>query len=325
MCSRCDEISDKAAHEWDEGVITTEPTCTEEGMKTYTCEACGKTKTESIAALGHSYGEWSVTMEPDCVNTGVQQRVCSVCQYVDSKVIPANGHNYGKWTVTKDSTCSEYGTKERTCVDCGNKDYETIEKKAHTYGAWQYDDVYHWRICTKCNEASTKSKHMINSEKECSVCGYLQPSNGLAFTLNSDGKSYAVSGIGTCTDSEIIIPSQYQGLPVTEIKQSALREKSAITKIVMQDGIERIGAFAFLGCKNLKEVIIPSSVEYIGDKAFRLCKLTNAVFENTEGWSVAITENGKKTALDSAVLASPETAATYLIDKYLDFYWFCEK
>ena len=51
----CDEVADKAAHEWDEGAITTEPTCTEDGVKTYTCEVCGKTKTESVTALGHDF------------------------------------------------------------------------------------------------------------------------------------------------------------------------------------------------------------------------------------------------------------------------------
>ena len=40
-------------HTWDEGVVTTEPTCTEAGVKTYTCTACKETKTEAVAALGH--------------------------------------------------------------------------------------------------------------------------------------------------------------------------------------------------------------------------------------------------------------------------------
>ncbi len=41
------------AHEWDEGKVTTEATCTTAGVKTFTCELCGNTKTESITALGH--------------------------------------------------------------------------------------------------------------------------------------------------------------------------------------------------------------------------------------------------------------------------------
>ena len=40
-------------HTWDEGKVTTEPTCTKAGVKTYTCTVCKETKTEAIAALGH--------------------------------------------------------------------------------------------------------------------------------------------------------------------------------------------------------------------------------------------------------------------------------
>ena len=42
-------------HTWDDGVITTEPTCTEAGVKTFTCTGCGETKTEPVDALGHNY------------------------------------------------------------------------------------------------------------------------------------------------------------------------------------------------------------------------------------------------------------------------------
>ena len=41
------------AHEWDEGEVTTEATCTTAGVKTFTCAKCGATKTEEITALGH--------------------------------------------------------------------------------------------------------------------------------------------------------------------------------------------------------------------------------------------------------------------------------
>ena len=47
-CSRCDSINAKEAHKWNDGEITTPPTTTEEGIKTYTCEVCGTAKTESV-------------------------------------------------------------------------------------------------------------------------------------------------------------------------------------------------------------------------------------------------------------------------------------
>ena len=50
-CSHCDEVSDKAAHTWDQGSVTKEATSSEKGTMTYTCTVCGATKTEEIAKL----------------------------------------------------------------------------------------------------------------------------------------------------------------------------------------------------------------------------------------------------------------------------------
>lgn len=53
----CDEVIDKAAHTWDNGTITAEPTCTEKGEKTYTCTVCKATKTEEIATTEHTFSD----------------------------------------------------------------------------------------------------------------------------------------------------------------------------------------------------------------------------------------------------------------------------
>lgn len=55
-CEHTDEISEKAVHTWDEGVVTTAPTATDTGVKTFTCTICEKTKTETVAALGAATG-----------------------------------------------------------------------------------------------------------------------------------------------------------------------------------------------------------------------------------------------------------------------------
>ena len=47
----------EAAHTWDAGVVTTEPTHLAAGVKTYTCTVCGATKTEAVAKVAHTYGE----------------------------------------------------------------------------------------------------------------------------------------------------------------------------------------------------------------------------------------------------------------------------
>ena len=53
----CDEVTDKAAHTWDNGTITAEPTCTAKGEKTYTCTVCSATKTEEIATTDHTFSD----------------------------------------------------------------------------------------------------------------------------------------------------------------------------------------------------------------------------------------------------------------------------
>ena len=53
----CDEVIDKAAHTWDNGNITKEPTCTAKGEMTYTCTVCKATKTEEIATTYHTFSD----------------------------------------------------------------------------------------------------------------------------------------------------------------------------------------------------------------------------------------------------------------------------
>ena len=76
------------------GVETRAPTCTVEGVTTYTCSKCGESYTEAIATIPHNYGEGMETQAPDCTNAGVTTYTCTVCGDVKTEDIPANGHNY---------------------------------------------------------------------------------------------------------------------------------------------------------------------------------------------------------------------------------------
>ena len=95
-----------AAHEhsWGEGKVTKEATCTEAGVRTYTC-SCGETKTEEIPALGHDWGEPSYTWAEDnsaCVAARVCKRDGSHSESESAKPIES---------VTKEPTCTEKGEK----------------------------------------------------------------------------------------------------------------------------------------------------------------------------------------------------------------------
>lgn len=78
-----------SAHTWGEGMVTTEPTCTEDGVKTYTCSVCNETKTETITATGHQWDEGVVTREPTYTEDGEKTFTCAICRTIRTETIPA--------------------------------------------------------------------------------------------------------------------------------------------------------------------------------------------------------------------------------------------
>lgn len=103
-----------------------------------------------------------------------------------------------------------------------------------------------------------------------------EASKGLHMLLNEDKKSYSVGGIGNCRDKDIVIPSTYNGLPVTGIWGNAFWHHTTITSVVIPNSIKTIGHAAFEGCTALTSVTIPNSVSKINTYAFYNCKsLTN--------------------------------------------------
>ena len=89
-------------HSWDSGIVTEQATCTEDGVRTFTCATCGETRTEVIEAWGHNYV--TEVTEPTCTEQGYTTVICYGCN--DSTVsdyTEALGHNY------EDGYCSACG------------------------------------------------------------------------------------------------------------------------------------------------------------------------------------------------------------------------
>ena len=97
-----------------------------------------------------------------------------------------------------------------------------------------------------------------------------EPSKDLEFTLLSDGKSYAVTGIGECQDDYIVIPSEHEGYPVTRIGKMAFSSEDIIGATI-PDSVNCIEERAFAGLVYFKSVIIPDSVTEIGNSVFANC------------------------------------------------------
>ena len=99
-CSVCNEVLvaqteiPAKGHSWNEGVITTAPTCKDKGVKTFTCTVCHTTKTEEVSATGHTV-VIDPAVKPTCTTPGkTEGKHCSVCNtvIVAQQEIPAKGH-----------------------------------------------------------------------------------------------------------------------------------------------------------------------------------------------------------------------------------------
>ena len=106
-------------HTWDAGVETTPPTCTEAGVKTYTCSVCSETTTEPIAALGHDFVAGTV-VPPSCTTAGYTVYECSRCDATENRdEVPATGHTAGASNLTVAPTASSEGQIDSVCANCG--------------------------------------------------------------------------------------------------------------------------------------------------------------------------------------------------------------
>lgn len=97
------------------------------------------------------------------------------------------------------------------------------------------------------------------------------PSQGLRYEINEDGETCTITGIGTCSDRELVIPTIIDGYKVTRIGDEAFEEE-LFTSIIISDSVTTIGDNAFSYCVSLTSVKIGDSVTTIGAGAFRHCR-----------------------------------------------------
>lgn len=219
-----------------------------------------------------SFSDWTTMKYPTCVDKGVEQRYCTLCSYTESRPINTVEHILGVWVTDKEPSCTQKGLMKQVCLVCENTiATETLDSKGHTNGEWIVDYL------PTANESG--SKHQI-----CLVCKdvikiEIIPANpsGLEFELNSDGESYSVIGIGTCSGGDIVVPETYNQKPVTKIASYAFMDCSSLISISIPNSITNIEYFAFSRCISLESVIIGNGVKSIETSAFENCKALNSV------------------------------------------------
>lgn len=149
------------AHSYDSGRVTKAPTCTETGVRTYTC-SCGSQYTESISALGHTAGAGQVTQELTCTQNGETSYYCTRCGVLmKTEVTVATGHDY-EITVTPGKDCATDGVRTGVCRKCGDTYTERIPATGHKYVAevttepTETEDGLRTYTCSVCGDTFTE-------------------------------------------------------------------------------------------------------------------------------------------------------------------------
>lgn len=173
-CSRCDVTDTESPHEWNSGKVTTQPTCTTAGQKTYTCTVCSATKVETLDALGHNFAKYDAKAAT-CTEIGWDTYfTCTDCNYTTYKEIAALGHDKVSHK-GKAATCTEKGWNAYdTCSRCDYTTYKEIAALGHdfTSNTWQSDAHRHWKKCSRCKAAGKKTQHTGGTAtcKDRAVC-----------------------------------------------------------------------------------------------------------------------------------------------------------
>ena len=216
-------------------------------------------------ACAHEYSDWQITTPATCTGAGLQTQSCQLCGEERKEPIEPTGHTEEEVPAVA-PTCTDHGyTAGIICTECGVMVVgQEIVPAAHTPGEWIIDQEPELGIdgskhteCTVCGEVIEETIEMLYSQ-------------GLTYVSNGQGTCY-VSGIGTCTDTKIVIPATYKERRVTQIGYRAFGNCQNLTSIIIPDSVTSIGGYAFERCSKLTSIIIPNSVTHISSYTFNGC------------------------------------------------------
>lgn len=207
-CTVCGLKIDAEPHSWDDGVVTKDPTETEQGERTYTCTVCAATRVEPIDPTGEH--EWETvafeSKDPTCTEDGYYKYKCKDCGAEKTDVLKALGHDVEPFDFVP-AGCETAGHKAYwQCNRCGKyfSDAELVNEttwneielpaNGHRSETWCDDGETgsgHWKVCTVCGKMFDSGKHALveNAEekylkspatcespavyyKSCETCGW---------------------------------------------------------------------------------------------------------------------------------------------------------
>ncbi len=194
----------------------------------------------------------------------------SACKGDDTPAVHV--HEFGSWSVERPVSCTQEELLKRTCA-CG----ETQTQAGQPVSEHQYD----WQVqqalsciseeirlgtCADCKATTTQKTpatgvHTYDAKGQCTGCTR-KVSVGFTYELSEDGKSYTITGKGSCKDQAVTIPESYMGIPVTAIGPSAFNEWTDLQSIRLPESITKIGTYAF-SMTGLTEIILPPGLEVL--------------------------------------------------------------
>lgn len=168
VCANCGDviatevIPATGAHTWDNGTVTTEPTETTPGVRTFTRAVCSQTKTEVIPATGAHTFVFTKNVAPSCTEAGYDLYTCRDCGATEKRNSkPALGHKWDSGTVTAEPTEKDPGTMTYTCTVCGATKTEVIPATGPHTHVWDEGTV---------TVAPTETTPGVRTYT-CTVCG----------------------------------------------------------------------------------------------------------------------------------------------------------
>ncbi len=289
---------------WDDGKITTPPTCTKTGVKQYTCTICSETKTEEIAALGHDYSsDWTIDTAAACETVGSKSHHCTRCDSkIDVTEIPASGHSWNDGAITTEPTCTDEGVKTFTCNACGKTRTEAVAALGHNYSSdWTIDTAAACETvgskshhCTRCDskidvtEIPASGKHTWNNgvitkpatiaeegvkTYTCTICGVTRTETIAKLPMPT------VTPVPTATPTPAITsaptvtptPSVSVGTKITD------KKTGNIYKVTSSRSSSQ--TVAFIGNKVKTSVIIPTTIKIKG-ATYKVTEISTNAFKN---------------------------------------------